>query len=438
MLKPQGEITFEQTDVKSSRAVNIYPERRCQEVLGFGAAFTETSAYNYAGMGEAGKEKIIKALFDGTDGLGFNFCRTHIHSCDFALNRYTYVKEQDEKLESFSIDRDRRYIIPFIKKAMSTAEDLRLFASPWSPPAWMKDNNDLCRGGRLLDTYYQVWADYMVRYFMEYRKEGIPFAAVSVQNEALAWQTWESCRYTAEEEAVFVHAYLRPALNKAGFEDTGVLIWDHNRERVYERARDSFAAEGAREDIWGVAYHWYSGDHYEELDMVHELFPEKKLVLSEISLGGQRGEKTPGAHSSFTGLEIWVNELIENFNHYMSAFVAWNMIVDENGGPYHDRENGCKALIVADPKSDTFSIEPIYYAVAHFSRFIRRGALRLGTTCFGEGVKLAAFRNPDGEVVAVLLNRTDCPQEIFIHLEGEAARIKLPAHSAATCVIPKE
>lgn len=438
MIKPQGSLLFEQMESDGSRQLNIYPERRYQEVLGFGAAFTETSAYNYANMSEAGKEKIVKALFDRENGLGLNYCRTHIHSCDFSLNRYTYVREQDEGLESFSISRDHKYVIPFIRAALNKAEDLKLFASPWTPPSWMKDNNEMIHGGRLLEGYYESWADYMVRYVTEYKKEGISFSGISVQNEAMAWQTWESCQYTAEEEAVFVHGYLKPALRKAGFDDMGIMIWDHNRERVYDRARDSFAVPGAREDIWGMAYHWYSGDHYAGLDMIHEAFPEKALILSEISLGGQRGETAKGAHSSFIGLEIWVNELIENFNHHMNAFVAWNMIVDENGGPYHDRPGGCKAPIVTDHKTDTFILEPIYYAIAHFSRFIKRGAVRLGTSVFGEEVKMAAFQNPDKELAAVILNRTDRVQEVYVRLEGEYIKMLLPADSVTTCVITEE
>lgn len=187
-----------------------------------------------------------------------------------------------------------------------------------------------------------------------------------------------------------------------------------------------------------MAYHWYSGDHYAGLDMVHEQFPEKALILSEISLGGQRGETAPGAHSSFIGMEIWVNELIENFNHHMNAFVAWNMVVDENGGPFHDRAGGCKAPIVADYKTDTLSIEPIYYAIAHFSRYIKRGASRLGTSVFNEDVKMAAFLNPDGEIIAVILNRTDKVQEVYMRLDGEYTDMMLPAHSITTCVITEE
>lgn len=247
MLRTQEKKVFGRMDnVRGHRQLNIYPERRYQEILGFGAAFTETSAYNYSKMSEAGKEKIVEALFDQEKGLGFNYCRTHIHSCDFALNRYTYVREQDEKLETFSIERDRKYIIPFVKAALAAAKDLQLFASPWTPPSWMKDNNEMNHGGRLLEAYYPTWAKYIARYMTEYEKEGITFTGVSVQNEAQAWQTWESCQYTAEEEAVFVHEYLKPTLKEAGYGDVGIMIWDHNRERVYDRARDSFAVPGAR------------------------------------------------------------------------------------------------------------------------------------------------------------------------------------------------
>lgn len=426
---------FEDGAFRDNRVVNIYSDRRYQEVLGFGAAFTETSAYNYSMLSSENKRKVIEAYFDPEKGLGFNFCRTHIHSCDFSLDHYTYVKDNDETLESFSIERDHKYILPFIKDAAEAAGDMVLFASPWTPPAWMKDNNDMCHGGRLLEKYYQTWADYMVRYALEYKKEGFPLFGMTVQNEAAAWQTWESCKYSAREEGEFVHGYLRPTLDKAGLGDVKIMIWDHNRERVYDRARDSFAIPGARDDIWGIAYHWYSGDHYDGLDMAHEAFPEKPLILSESSLGAQRGETAPGPHSSWNGLELWAEEMIENFNHHMAASVAWNMIVDENGGPYHDRDGGCKAPIVADMDKGAVSIEPIYYALAHFSRFIRKGAVRLGTSTFGEMVKASAFENPDGEICAMILNRSEEEQNIYLRLDGERVQMELPARSLSTCVI---
>lgn len=438
MLEAQKDAQFERDVLTEDKVINLYPELRYQEIIGFGGAFTETSAYNYSRMSDKSKRRIIEAYFDGEKGLGYNFCRTHIHSCDFTLSRYTYVEENDKSLETFSVDRDRQYVIPFIKAAQKAADGLYLFASPWSPPAWMKDNNDLCHGGRLLEEYYATWARYMVRYLSEYQKEGIAFFGLTVQNEAKAWQTWESCQYTAEEEALFAHGHLRPELDRAGFGDVKIMIWDHNKERVYDRARDSFKVPGAAEDIWGIAFHWYSGDHFAALDMVHQAFPDKPLVLSEFCLGGSRGETAKGPHSSWHGVEKYACELIGSFNHHMAASVDWNMLVDENGGPFHDREQGCKAQIVVDPVKDTVSIEPTYYSVAHFSRFVKRGAARIGSSSFSEAVKAVAFRNPDGEIVVIVLNCTKDSSKVFLRLGDCTAGVELPEKSLVTCVIPAE
>lgn len=436
MLAAQEDLQLKRDIKTENMVINVYPEMRYQEIIGFGGAFTETSAYNYSKMSAKSKREIIDAYFSKEKGLGYNFCRTHIHSCDFSLGRYTYVEENDKDLKTFSIDHDRKYIIPFIKAAQKEADGLQLFASPWSPPGWMKDNGDICHGGRLLDEYYDTWARYMTKYISEYKKEGINFFGMTVQNEAMAWQTWESCQYTAEEEAVFVHKHLRPQLNKAGFDDVKIMIWDHNKERVYDRPRDSFKVEGAADDIWGIAFHWYSGDHYTALDMAHEAFPDKPLIMSEFCLGGARGETAKGPHSSWNGVEIYASEIINNFNHYMAASVDWNMVVDEDGGPYHDRKLGCKAQIVVDPQNDTVSLEPTYYSVAHFSKFVKRGAVRIGNSSFSERIKATAFQNPDGEIVVVILNTTDKQNNVFVRLGDCTAEVTLPEKSLVTCVIP--
>ncbi len=438
MLAPQQDVSFKKDVETENMVINIFPEVRYQEIIGFGGAFTETSAYNFSKMSEKSKREIIDAYFNPEKGLGYNFCRTHIHSCDFSLDRYTYVEENDKELKTFSVDRDRKYIIPYIKAALETADGLCLFASPWSPPAWMKSNNDICHGGRLLDEYYGTWAKYFAKYLTEYKKEGIEFFGLTVQNEAKAWQTWESCEYTAEEEALFAHKYLKPELEKAGLGDVKIMIWDHNKERVYDRARDSFKVPGAKEDIWGIAFHWYSGDHYTGLDMAHEAFPDKPLVMSEFCLGGARGETAPGPHSSWNGVEIYASEIINNFNHYMAASVDWNMIVDEEGGPFHDRERGCKAQIVVNPETDSVSIEPTYYSVAHFSKFVKRGAVRIGNSTFSEGVKATAFQNPNGEIVVVVLNCTKDQKDVFLRLNGSTAEVALPGRSLSTYVISEQ
>jgi glucosylceramidase len=428
---------FERDPAAENEVINLYPDMRYQEIFGFGGAFTETSAYQFSRMSAETKDRIIRAYFDPGEGLGYNFCRTHIHSCDFSLSRYTYVEDEDKDLKTFSIDRDRRYILPFIKAAKKCAgDDLWLFASPWSPPSWMKTNGDMCHGGRLLDEFYGAWAKYFVRYLEEYKKEGIPFFGLTVQNEALAWQTWESCVYTAKEEAVFVSRFLRPALKSAGFDDVKVMIWDHNKERVYERARDSFAVPGARDDIWGVAFHWYSGKHFDALELAHDAFPDKPLLLTEFSIGALHGETAPAPHTSWKGMEIYANELIGDFNHHMAAETIWNLLVDETGGPYHDRTGGSRAQIVVDPEKDEIILEPTYYAIAHFSRFVKRGAVRIGCSSFSDQIGVTAFGNPDGGIVAVVLNRSPEPWKLRLRIEGLTAPVELPGRSLSTFVIP--
>ena len=437
MFESAEPSVFERDPAAENMVINLYPDVEFQRIIGFGAAFTETSAYQFARMSGKTKAKIIKLYFDPKEGLGYNFCRTHIHSCDFACSRYTYVEDDDKELKTFSIERDRKYILPFIKAAQKTAgKDLWLFASPWSPPAWMKSNGEMCHGGRLLDEYYKTWARYFVRYLEEYKKEGVPFFGVTVQNESIAWQTWESCIYTAKEEAVFVTKFLKPALKAAGFGDVKVMIWDHNKERVYERARDSFAVPGAKDDIWGVAFHWYSGQHFDALDLAHNAFPDKPLLLTEYSVGERYGETAACPHTSWKGVETYANELIGDFNHHMAAETMWNLLVDETGGPYHDRTGGSRAQIVVDPEKDEIFIDPTYYAIAHFSRFVKRGAVRIGTSCFKDSIDVTAFKNPNGDLAVVALNHGTESEEFRLRMEAVTAPVKVPGRSLTTFVIP--
>ena len=438
MFESADPAVFERDPAAENYVINLYPETEYQKISGFGGAFTETSAYLFSRMSDKAKDRIIKLYFDPEEGLGYNFCRTHIHSCDFTLSRYTYVEDGDKELKTFSIDRDRKYIIPFIKAAQKIAGDkLWFFASPWSPPGWMKNSGDVCNGGRLMDEHYETWAQYFVRYFEEYKKEGIPFFGLTVQNEAMARQTWESCIYTAKEEAVFVHKFLKPALNAAGLNDIKIMIWDHNKERIYERARDSFTVPGAKDDVWGIAFHWYSGSHFSALDMTHNAFPDKSLVLSEYCAGGAINSEAPGFPllGAWESIELCANELIGNFNNYMTAETIWNLLVDEAGGPSHDRTFGCKAELTVNPEKDEIIIEPSYYAIAHFSRFVKRGAVRIGSSSYSDDIDVAAFKNPDGKIIAVALNHGKAPAGPRLRLGETSALVRLPGHSLSTFVI---
>jgi O-Glycosyl hydrolase len=415
--------------------INVYPQLKYQEILGFGGAMTETSAYNLAQVSDDVKEKIIQAYFDKEKGLAVNFCRTHIHSSDFSLAQYTYVKDGDVELKTFNIDQDRKYILPMIKAAQKYAKDLYLLASPWSPPGWMKDTKQMIRGGKLLPEHYDTWARYMTKYFDEYKKEGIEFFCVSVQNEAKAVQTWESCIYSGTEEAVFATKNLRPTLDKSGFKDVKILVWDHNKERVLDRSIESYAVPGAKEAIWGMAFHWYSGEHFDNLRMAHEMFPDKPLLLTEYCRGGSSASANI-PWGNWTDVEAYANELIGDFNNYMAAAIDWNMIVDTVGGPYHDRTGGCKAHIVVDKAKNSFTLEPTYYAVGHFSKFVKRGAKRIGTSSYNDNLKVTSFQNPNGEVVVVVLNKAEEAFKPKLRIYESTAQLEIPAKSLTTLIVP--
>jgi len=431
MLTQKQEI-FLQQDLKTENLlINVYPEFKYQKILGFGGAFTEASAYNFSLLPPNAQEKLANLYF-GKDGIGLNFCRTHIHSSDFTLDSYTYVKEGDKDLKTFNINRDKKYIIPMIKAARKINPDLLLFASPWSPPAFMKDNKSMFKGGRLLNEFYPVWAKYFSLYLKEYQKEGINFFAVSVQNEPIAVQTWESCIWTGQEEGDFAANYLRPALDKAGFEKTKIIVWDHNKERVMERARESMSVPGADKAVWGVGFHWYSGDHFDNLRMAHELFPDKPLIATEFCIGSEIKREEWGE------VEQYAREMIGNFNNFMAASVDWNLIVDlKTGGPYHNRNHGgVKAQVFVDSEKREFILGNLYYTVGHFSKFVKRGAIRIGTSTYNENIKATAFQNPDGEIVVVVLNTTEQDFTPKIRINNCTAEFKMPAKSLQTLIIP--
>ena len=434
MLVEQQGIVFKQDLETENQLINIYPEFKYQKILGFGAAFTETSAYNFSLLSPDLQQKLAELYF-GKSGIGLNFCRTHINAADFSIDEYVYVEDNDVELKTFNIDRDRKYIIPMIKAARKANPDLWLFASPWSPPAWMKDTKRVVRGGRLLPEYYQTWAKYFSLYFQEYKKEGIDFFGLTIQNEPKAVQQWESCVWTGIEEGIFATNFLRPTLDQDGFDEIKIIVWDHNKERIMERARESMSIPGAEKAIWGFGHHLYSGDHFDNLRLAHELYPDKALIATENNGYGVRGGDVA---ANWNHIEVYAEETIMNFNNFTSAAVAWNLIVDlKTGGPFHNTPAGdSSAPVWVDPDKKEFVLGPLYFTDGHFSKFIKRGAVRIGNSCYDDAVKVAAFCNPDGEIVMVVLNTTDKTITPKIRMNNCTADFSMPAKSLQTMIIP--
>ena len=411
-------------------SVMVDDAHRYQRIEGFGGAFTEASASTFFKMNSDAQSMILKAYFDPEEGLGYSLCRTHINSCDFALGNYAYDEVAgDTALEHFSIERDRRTLIPFIRAAFQVAGGpIKMFASPWSPPSWMKTNGEMNHGGKLRPEYRDAWARYYAKYVKVYAEEGIPMWGLSVQNEPEAKQTWDSCIYTGAEERDFVRDYLGPTLHKEGLGDLRLLIWDHNRDRMYERAKVVFDDPEAAKYVWGTAFHWYMGDFFDNVQRVHDAWPDKALLFSE---GCQEG----GVHMGEWQVgERYGRSMINDLNRWTCAWVDWNMVLDEQGGPNHVG-NYCSAPVICDTRvcdASGVTLMPSYYYIGHFAKFIKPGAERVACASTMDQLEVTAFRNTDGKIAVVVMNRSEEEIQFALKYGGSAAIVEAPGRSITT------
>jgi glucosylceramidase len=400
-----------------------------QEIEGFGGAFTEAAAVTLHKASPEHQEEILRACFDPVHGLGYSLCRTHINSCDFSLGNYAHAdRPGDLALQHFTIDRDRRDLVPMIQAAQRVAgHPLKVFASPWSPPAWMKTNGEMNHGGSLRPECREAWAGCYVKFIEAYEAEGIPIWGLTVQNEPAAVQRWDSCTYTAEEERDFVRDHLGPALHRAGRGDVKLMVWDHNRDLLYHRVKPIYDDPECARFVWGAAFHWYGGDFFDNVQRVHDAWPDKRLVFTEGCMEG-------GPHLGEWGVgERYGASIVNDLNRWTVGWVDWNLLLDEQGGPNHVG-NLCSAPILYDTRAGAIHYQSSYYYIGHFARFIRPGARRVGLGNPRDDLDATAFRNPDGRVIVVAMNRTDSPIPMSVTVGQESVSDKLPAHAIVTLV----
>jgi glucosylceramidase len=435
-ISKTDEISFAsfKQPLETQTCIFVYPAKKNQTFLGIGAAITDASAEVFAKLSPVNQEKFLDAYFSKENGIAYSLVRTNIHSCDFSSGSYTYINEGDAALQSFSIEHDLKYRIPLIKKAMAKAGKLTLFASPWSPPAFMKDNNDILHGGKLLPAYYQSWANYYVKFIKAYQKAGIPVWGITVQNEPMATQRWESCIYTAEEERDFLKNYLGPTLRKNQLGNIKITVWDHNRDLISQRASTILNDPEANKYTWGVGFHWYedwSGGlpMFENIAKVHTMFPEKNLLFTE---GCAESFKMNGYQNWKNG-ERYGTSMINDFNNGTVGWTDWNILLDEEGGPNHVG-NFCFAPVHADTKKDSLIFTPSYYFIGHFSKFIQPGAKNITTVSSRSRLLATSFINPDGKIITVVLNPTNQPATFYLDVEERAAEINIPPKAIQTLV----
>lgn len=417
--------------------VFIDTRRRYQTVFGFGGAVTDAVCEVHAKLTPGAQQAFLAAVLDPVTGLGYNVLRTTIHSSDFGSDTYTYVAEGDRTLASFSIARDMKARIPLLRQMLALARShgtqMRVFATPWSAPAWMKSNNSMIGGGALLPAYRDTWARYIIKFVQAYEGAGIPIWGLSVQNEPMAKQPWESMVFSAEDETRFLADHLGPALKSSGLGAKKIIVWDHNRDLLPQRAAHILDDAKARPYIWGVGYHWYEtwaggAPMHRNVAAVHEAYPDVNLLLTESCI-----EKFDAAH-----LQDWANgerygsQMIADLNAGGCGWVDWNLLLDSRGGPNH-KSNFCFAPLHASPDGELV-YTPIYNYIGHFSRYIQPQARRVGATTSRSTLDATAFHNADGSLAVVVMNRTADAIRYRLFVDGREVTVEIPGRAIQTVI----
>jgi glucosylceramidase len=411
--------------------------KRFQEVFGFGGAVTDAVAEVHAALTPAQQQAFLTAYFDPRAGLGYSVLRTTIHSSDFGSGSYTYVRDGDRALASFSIAPDLKLRVPLLRAALAAGRAhgtaMRVFASPWSAPAWMKSNGSMVGGGSLLPEYRDTWARYVVKFVQAYEAAGVPLWGLSVQNEPMAKQTWESMVFSAEDETRFLADHLGPALKAAGLGGKKIIVWDHNRDLLPQRAAHILSDPKARPYIWGVGYHWYEtwagGEPmHRNVAAVHEAWPDVNLLMTE----GCIEKFDPARLQDWANGERYGSQMIADLNAGGVGWVDWNMLLDSRGGPNH-KNNFCFAPLHASADGQLV-FTPIYTAIGHFSRYIRPGARRVSAATRRSTLDATALRNADGRLAVVVMNRSDQPVRYRLFVDRREVAVEIPARAIQTVV----
>ena len=412
----------EYSDKCEMRVLNVYDDVKYQTFIGFGGACTESAGYSFFKLSDEKQKEVLNDLYS-ENGLNYSVVRLPIASSDFSKKPYAYTKKKD--LSDFSLKEDEEFVLPLLRKIKETKSDLTLFSAPWSPPSFMKSNKILIMGGKLEKEYYSLYADYLVKYIKNYKDNGFDINFISIQNEPNARQIWESCTYTPEEEADFAINYLAPKLKENELE-TKILIWDHNKEKLFLRAKAEFNIEGSSV-IAGMAYHYYSGDHFDNIRIVREKFPEKLLIHTEGCTGYSHFRPEDEVHNG----ELYGHDILGDLNNGANAYIDWNLILDNKGGPNH-KFNYCNSPLMLNKEKTDYIKNLTYYYIGHFSKYIFPGSVRLGVSSYSDAIEITAFENPDSSYTVVLLNKNHWNMEYDLCMLGQVIHDNLDAHAIVT------
>lgn len=425
---------------------------RFQTVEGIGSSMTDASAWTLLQMDEPVREAVLKRVFAPESGGGLSLVRIHMNSCDFSRRTYSCCDTPgDFDLRTFNIDYDRECVIPMLKRVVALRPDVRIVVSPWSAPAWMKTNGDMCGGGELKRECRAVWAEFFCRFIEAYAREGIPIWGLTVNNESYYEAKWEAMIWPEDAQREFVRDHLGPALVRHGLSRVKVMLWDNGRNHVYAHAANTYDDPEASKYVWGAAYHWYGENCYDNVRILHDAYPSKGLMMTEGCNGGNNygdpewrnaDAKDPNGlylhEGVWEGGERYGRNLIRDFNNWANGWIDWNLVVDQTGGPRH-LPNGCGAPYVYDTKSRQLRPQICLQQLAHFFDFVRPGAVRLAVTNTKNMPIATAFANPDGSIVTVTQNELSEPVTYIYRFRRADVQsvVTLPPRSIQTLVLSR-
>lgn len=447
---------------ETTNNITLFPEKELQTITGFGGAFTESSAYLLNRLSKENRDQIINAYFS-KEGANYSLTRTHMNSCDFSLSQYSYAPvEGDLELENFSIEEDQADLIPMIKDAIAASQDgFEIFASPWTAPPWMKDNKKWV-GGKLLPEYYDTWALFFSKYVDAYKEQGIDIWGFTVENEPLGnGNNWESMHFTPDEMTNFVQNHLGPKLENDGKGDLKILGYDQNREHLKEWVDSMYKDEASSKYFDGTAIHWYAStfEYFpDELQYAYQKAPNKYLIETEGCIDSETPrweddawywkkeatdwgwdwapEDQKHLHPKYAPVNRYARDIIGCLNNRVDGWVDWNMVLDKQGGPNWFK-NWCVAPIIVDPDADEVYFTPLYYTMAHFSKYIRPGAkvIEIEKPDF-EKFMVTAAKNPDGSIAVVLFNEEPLARDFNLQLNKKNIPLHIGGQTLQTIVIP--
>jgi len=439
-LSTKASIQFSNTQKHANLVVHINSSRQFQQILGFGGAFTESSAHVFSTLSPQLQEFVINSYW-GSSGLEYSLGRITIGSSDYALSTYTYAEiSGDFSLQHFSIEHDQQKVIPFIKAAIQKRNNtMKLVASPWSPPAWMKTNGNLLGSGSPClrpdengKSYQATWANYISKFITSYQSEEIPIWAITPQNEPENNAAWESCIWTPSEQKSFIKNHLGPQI-KGDHPDVKILMYDHNRDHIVNWANTVLSDPSASQFVDGIAFHAYNGFLWDNLKTTHQNFPSKFLIATEsarchLDLG------------QWYWAEKTARDMIGDLNSWTVGFIDWNLILFTNGGPLH-AGSVCNALLMYNPDSRQMIVNPAYYTMGQITKFVPPGSTVIYNSAMTstEGVLVTSVLTPDNKIVVIVLNVEDNPKSLVLIKEnGSSANYTVEKRSITTFVYNNE